>query len=130
MNVRFAVLAALALTVGCSNPAGQVCNAITSPCPDGYLCTGVLNSEPRCLTRCDRRSDCNAPAACIPFPSSTHTGLCTDVGGPNQLGELCEMGTSTIDSCDRGLTCGGTPLRCVPACNALRPSAWRECGLE
>ena len=109
------LLAALAC-VGCSNATGQPCES--SPCPGGYTCVSTVDDVDRCLPECERRSNCNAPATCIPY--SLPLGFCDEGNRQGREGDAClpQGGVNQLDFCGPGLECSAATRVCVPRCNA------------
>ena len=120
------MLLAVALFVGCSSPTGQSCES--SPCPNGYSCISIADDINRCMPQCERRSDCQAPAACIPNGSRN---VCDEGSRVGRLGDACfpQGGVSRLDSCGPGLVCSALTRVCLPRCNAYSShSEDRVCG--
>jgi hypothetical protein len=107
------------LLAGCPNYTGQPCSGI-SPCPDGYNCAQTSGDGARsCFPRCERRSDCNASAACIPF-----VAICDEGEREGRLDDTCTPSGSFFDlACGAGLECSSATRTCLPRCNAYSPHA-------
>lgn len=120
------MLLAVASFVGCSSPTGQSCES--SPCPSGYRCTSIADDVDRCMPECDRRSDCQAPAACVPrWPRN----VCDEGNREGRLDEAClpQVGVNELDSCGPGLECSLSTRVCLPRCNAYSAHGEdRTCG--
>ena len=123
------VLLEVALFVGCSSPTGQSCER--SRCPDGYACVSIVDDINRCMPECEQRSDCRAPAVCIPRSPSNPSFACDEGNREGRLDDAClaQGGVNELDICGPGLECSPSTRVCLPRCNAYSPhSEDRSCG--
>lgn len=111
-------LSAAFLLAGCANATGQPC--ASAPCPAGYECQPIVGDVNRCQPICNRRSDCHAPAACVPgFPH----GFCDEGDRRLSINDECSLIPGQLSQCAQGLDCEIQTARCLPRCWAFSPHA-------